>query len=59
METANYYTDYSANIGWRHAIAYLKDNNKKDAKKVLDKMEKLDDTDQIMAKKVRELQEKL
>jgi len=39
METANYYTDYSADIGWRHAIAYLKDNNKKDAKKVLDKME--------------------
>lgn len=38
METYNDYTNYSAEIGWNLAIAYLKDNNKKDAKIVLDKL---------------------
>lgn len=38
METYNDYTNYSAEIGWNLAIAYLKDNNKKEAKKVLDKL---------------------
>ena len=32
METYNDYTDFSSEIGWNLAIAYLKDNNKKDAK---------------------------
>lgn len=38
MDTYNDYTNYSAEIGWNLAIAYLKDNNKKDAKKVLEKL---------------------
>lgn len=38
METFNDYTDYSSEIGWNLAIAYLKDNNKKEAKKVLEKL---------------------
>jgi predicted Zn-dependent protease len=38
METYNDYTDYSSEIGWNLAIAYLKDNNKKEAKKVLEKL---------------------
>ena len=38
METYNDYTDYSAEIGWNLAIAYLKDNNKQEAKKVLEKL---------------------
>ena len=38
MDTYNDYTIYSAEIGWNLAIAYLKDNNKKDAKIVLDKL---------------------
>lgn len=59
METVNDYSDYSADIGWNLAIAYLKDNNKEEAKKILEKMETLADIDPIMAKKVRELREKL
>ena len=38
METYNDYTDYSAEIGWNLAIAYLKDNDMKGAKKVLEKL---------------------
>ena len=38
MDTFNDYTNYSAEIGWNLAIAYLKDNNKKDAKVVLEKL---------------------
>ena len=59
MESVNDYTDYSADIGWNLAIAYLKDNNKEEAKKILDKMETLDEIDPIMEKKVRELLKKL
>ena len=35
METYNDYTDYSIEIGWNLAIGYLKDNDKKNAKKTL------------------------
>ena len=59
METANEYTGHSAEIGWYLAIAYLKDNNKEDARKVLEEMATLCDEDSPMGKKVRELQEKL
>lgn len=38
METFNDYTDYASEIGWNLAIAYLKDNNKQEAKKVLEKL---------------------
>jgi hypothetical protein len=59
METYNDYTDYSAEIGWNLAIAYLKDNNKKDALAVLAKMATLYEADNVMGKQVRELQQKI
>ena len=59
METYNDYTDYSAEIGWNLAIAYLKDNNKKDALAVLEKMATLYEADNVMGKQVRELQQKI
>lgn len=63
QDTANDYTDYYAEIGWYLAIAYLKDKNKNEAKKVLEivlkKMETLDEADSNLGKKVKELQEKL
>lgn len=59
METYNDYTDYSAEIGWNLAIAYLKDNNKKDALAVLSKMATLYEADNVIGKQVRELQQKI
>ena len=59
METYNDYTDYSAEIGWNLAIAYLKDNNRKDASTVLAKMAVLYDADTAVGKQVRELQQKI
>ena len=38
MDTYNDYTGYSAEIGWNLAIAYLKDNDKDGAKKVLEEL---------------------
>lgn len=38
METYNDYTEYSVEIGWNLAIAYLKDNNKKKARIVVEKL---------------------
>ena len=59
METYNDYTDYSSEIGWNLAIAYLKDNDKKAALAVLAKMATLYDADDVMGKQVRELQQKI
>lgn len=59
METYNDYTDYSAEIGWNLAIAYLKDNDKQSALTVLAKMATLYDADNVMGKQVRELQQKI
>ena len=59
METYNDYTDHSAEIGWNLAIAYLKDNNKKEALVVLTKMATIYDADNVMGKQVRELQQKI
>ena len=59
MGSYNDYRNYSAQIGWALAIAYLKDNNKKEAKIILEKMTTLCVEDSPMGKKVRELQEKL
>lgn len=38
METYNDYTNYSAEIGWKLTIAYLKNNDKKEARNVLNKL---------------------
>jgi len=59
METYNDYTDYSAEIGWNLAIAYLKDNNKKDAKKVLEKLIATTEEDSAIGSKAKELFEQL
>ena len=59
METYNDYTNYAPELGWALATGYLKDNNRDDAKAVLEKMAKLYDADSAMGKKVRELQEKI
>ena len=59
METYNDYTDYSAEIGWNLAIAYLKDNNKKDAKKVLEKLIATTEEDSAIASNAKELLEKI
>lgn len=59
MESYNDYTDYSTEIGWNLAIAYLKDNNKKEALAILAKMATIYDADNVMGKQVRELQQKI
>jgi hypothetical protein len=55
METYNDYTNYSAEIGWNLAIAYLKDNNKKDAKNVLDKLIAISEEGSAINIKAKEL----
>lgn len=59
METYNDYTDYSSEIGWNLAIAYLKDNNKKDAKKVLEKLIETTEEGTAINIKAKELIEEL
>lgn len=55
METYNDYTDYSAEIGWNLAIANLKDNNKKEAKKVLEKLVETSEEGSAVNQKAKEL----
>ena len=59
MEVYNDYTDYSADIGWNLAIAHLKDNNKKDAKAVLEKLVFDSEEGSAIREKAKELLEKL
>ncbi len=59
METYNDYTDYSAEIGWNLAIAHLKDNDRKNAKKVLYKLVKTTEEGSAINKKAKELLEKV
>ncbi len=59
METYNDYTDYSAEIGWNLAIAHLKDNDRKSAKKVLNKLVKTTEEGSAINKKAKELLEKV
>ena len=58
METYNDYTDYSAEIGWNLAIAYLKDNNKKGAKRTLEKLIEISEDDSAINVKAKELLKK-
>lgn len=55
METYNDYTDYSAEIGWNLAIANLKDNNKKEAKMVLEKLVETSEEGSAVKQKAKEL----
>lgn len=59
METYNDYTDYSAEIGWNLAIAYLKDNDRKGAKKVLERLVEISEEDSAISQKANELLNKL
>ena len=59
MDTYNDYTIYAPEVGWALATGYLKDNNREDAKSVLNKMSNLYDANSDMGKKVRELLEKI
>lgn len=59
MDTYNDYTNHASEIGWALATGYLKDNNRDEARLVLEKMAKLYEDDDAMGKKVRELLEKI
>lgn len=59
MDTYNDYTNYSAEIGWNLAIAYLKDNNKMDAKIVLEKLVEISEDSSAVNVKAKELFGKL
>ena len=58
-EIYNDYTDYSAEIGWYLAIAHLKNNDKKNAKVVLEKLVASTDKDSVVNKKAKELLKRL
>lgn len=55
METYNDYTEYASEIGWYLAIGYLKDNDKKHAKMVLEKLMDLTLEGTAVGNMVREL----
>jgi len=59
MDTYNDYTDYSAEIGWFLAIAHLKDNNKKEAKRTLEKLVSITEEGSIINERAKELLGKL
>jgi hypothetical protein len=59
LDTYNDYTNHAPEIGWALATGYLKDNNRDDARVILEKMAMLYDEDDAMGKKVRELLEKI
>lgn len=59
MDTYNDYTDYSAEIGWYLAIAHLKDNDRKEARKVLEKLVKTSESGSAINRKAKEVLEKL
>ena len=59
METYNDYTDYSAEIGWNLAIAYLKDNDSKNAEKVLERLADISEEGSAISQKAKELLGKL
>ena len=58
-EFYNDYTDYSAEIGWYLAIAHLKNNDKKNAKVVLEKLVASTEKDSVVNKKAKELLKRL
>lgn len=55
METYNDYTEYSPEIGWHLAIAYLKDNNKKGAVRVLEQIVASTEKGSAISDKAKEL----
>lgn len=59
QDTYNDYTNYSAEIGYELAIAYLRDNNKDEAKQVLQSLEQIIENDSELGKKIDTLQKEL
>lgn len=58
-DTYNGYTTYEPYIGWDLAIAYLRDNNKKKAKHVLDRIIDNENDESAMKAKAVELRSKI
>ena len=59
LSTYNDYTNYASDIGWALATGYLKDNNKKDSKIVLEKLIEITEEGSAINDKAKELLEKL
>lgn len=59
QETYNDYTDYAPEIGWNLAIGHLKNNDKKNAKEVLDKLIDIAPEGTAIGDKARELLKKV
>ena len=59
METYNDYTNYSSEIGWNLAIAHLKNNDKKEAKVVLEKLISISEEGSAVNEKAKELLSKI
>ncbi len=59
QETYNDYTDYAPEIGWNLAIGHLKNNDKKNAKEVLDKLIDVAPEGTAIGDKARELLKKV
>lgn len=59
QKTYNDYTDYAPEIGWNLAIGYLKDNDKKKAKLVLEQLTDIVPSGTSIGDKARELLQKI
>lgn len=59
QETYNDYTDFAPEIGWNLAIGYLKDNNRKQAKAVLEKLIEIAPEGTAIGDKVSELMKRM
>ena len=59
METYNDYTDYSTDIGWNLAIAYLKGNDGDNAKTVLTRLISITEDGSAINTKAKELKHKI
>ena len=59
METYNDYTEYSSEIGWYLAIGYLKENDKNNAKMMLEKLIEKNSEDSTFGKMMRELVDRI
>ncbi len=59
QDTYNDYTDYAPEIGWNLAIGHLKNNNRKQAKAVLEKLTDVAPADTTIGDKARELLKKV
>lgn len=59
METYNDYTEYASEIGWYLAIGYLKENDKNNAKMMLEKLIEKNSEDSTFGKMMRELVDRI